>query len=261
MRLELESEPECVTLVRGALTGLGEKLAFDPELLDDVKTAVTEACSNVVLHAYDGGAGPIAVTVEVGRDRVEAAVHDRGSGIRTVSSSDDRMGVGLTVISALAERAEFVSSPGEGTEVRMAFAGHVAGAPAELSETLSVDGVEPARRPDHVRVWVAPPSLLAPVLGRVVNGLAARAHFSVDRLRALQQLADLLGTHAGTAAAGGKLNLTLSAATRRLKLAVGPFRNGSSADIATDLAALVDDASVATAPEGETLHLVVSEQR
>ena len=122
VRLELESRLECPTLVRGALIGIGETRAGDPELLDDVKTAVSEACTHVVLHAYNGDPGPLAVTVAVGHDRGEAAVHDRGSGIQAVSSADDRMGVGLAVITALSERAEFISVPGEGTVARVAFA-------------------------------------------------------------------------------------------------------------------------------------------
>ena len=52
VRLELDSRPETLTLVRGMLGGVGELLAVDPELLDDLKTAVSEACNNVVLHAY-----------------------------------------------------------------------------------------------------------------------------------------------------------------------------------------------------------------
>ena len=109
VRLELESRPEYLTLVRGALSGIGEALAFDPELLDDLKTAVSEACNNVVLHAYRDSPGPLSVEVLVGRDRVEAAVHDRGSGIHGVAlAMEGRMGVGLAVISALADRAERV---------------------------------------------------------------------------------------------------------------------------------------------------------
>ena len=264
MRLELESRPECLTLVRGALIGIGETLAFDPELLDDIKTAVSEACSNVVLHAYEGMVGPLAVVVKVGQDRVEAAVHDRGSGIRSVSSADDRMGVGLAVITALAERAEFISTPGEGTQVRMAFVGSVAEAAgvAELARSTSLNGHAPRSGLDgRVMVSLSTPALLGPVLGRVARGMAAGAHFSVDKVRQLDRLADTLATHARTAAAEPTITCALSASNRRLELAVGPFRNGSSADLDTDLGVLVADLDVDRAGESETLRLVVSESR
>ena len=54
VRLELDSRPERVALVRGMLVGLGGLLAWDAVLVDDLKTAVSEACNNVVLHAYGG---------------------------------------------------------------------------------------------------------------------------------------------------------------------------------------------------------------
>ena len=59
VRLELDSRPETLTLVRGVLAGVAELIGLDPELLDDLKTAVSEACNNVVMHAYDGVAGPL----------------------------------------------------------------------------------------------------------------------------------------------------------------------------------------------------------
>lgn len=265
VRLELESRPECLTLVRGALIGIGETLAFDPELLDDVKTAVSEACSNVVLHAYEEDAvGPLAVSVAVGHERVEAAVHDRGSGIQSVSSADDRMGVGLAVITALSERAEFISEPGEGTEVRMAFAGPVREAPctAELSGSVSVDGYKPPIGLDgRVLVYLSTPDLLGAVLGRIARGMAASAHFSVDHIRELAPLAERLGAHACTAVAEPPLMLSLRAANHRLQLAIGPFRDGSSAGLDTDLDGLVAEIDVARAGESETLRLVISEAR
>src|SRR5258707_5799480 len=56
-RLQLDSSPETLTLVRGALGGMADLLSLDVELLDDLKTAVSEACNNVVMHAYGGGSG------------------------------------------------------------------------------------------------------------------------------------------------------------------------------------------------------------
>ena len=60
---------------------------------------------------------------ELAAGQMEISVRDRGGGIRGVSASHDRMGVGLAVISALADRSEFVNPPEGGTEVRMSFTG------------------------------------------------------------------------------------------------------------------------------------------
>ena len=51
--LRLPARPENVAVVRQALTGLGDAFDLDADLLGDIKTAVTEACNNVVLHAYE----------------------------------------------------------------------------------------------------------------------------------------------------------------------------------------------------------------
>ncbi len=69
--LELESGPATLTLVRGTLGGVAELLAIDPGLVDDLKTAVSEACNNVVLHAYPAGIGPLAVLLNVRVDGIE----------------------------------------------------------------------------------------------------------------------------------------------------------------------------------------------
>ena len=70
-----------------------------PELLDDLKTAVSEACNNVVMHAYDGVTGPLAVLLYVDLDAIEVLVRDQGSGIPLSAPSDDRMqGAGVPII-------------------------------------------------------------------------------------------------------------------------------------------------------------------
>ena len=72
VNLELESRPECLALVRGMLVGIADLLGFDQELLHNLKTVVGEACNNVIVHAYDGEPGPLAVGLEIEQDRVEA---------------------------------------------------------------------------------------------------------------------------------------------------------------------------------------------
>jgi serine/threonine-protein kinase RsbW len=262
VRLELDSRPECLTLIRGALSGIGETLAFDPELLDDVKTAVSEACTNVVLHAYGEDTGPLAVVVAVGPDQVQAVVHDRGTGIRSVSSADDRMGVGLAVITALAERAEFISAPGEGTEVRMEFTGRVGRPPrtAELPESMAIDGHVPHfELGGKVVVSLSTPALLGAVLDKVARGMAAGAHFSVERIRELSPLAETLAAH--TSAGEHPLGFGLSSTNRRLELAIGPLRPGSTSGLNADFGDLVARLDVDRAAESETLRLIVSDPR
>ena len=65
IELTLPARAENVAVVRHAIGGLGEALDLDPQTLSDVKLAVTEACTNVVVHAYDGADGPMQVAANI----------------------------------------------------------------------------------------------------------------------------------------------------------------------------------------------------
>src|SRR5436309_161407 len=128
--LVLASIPENLTLVRGMLGGVGDALGMDPELLDDLKTAVSEAANNVVMHAYQGEAGPLYLDLYARTAGIEAVVRDTGSGMPDLALVGERLqGVGLPVIEALAEEAKFGPGAEGGTEVRMLFAAQRNGRP------------------------------------------------------------------------------------------------------------------------------------
>jgi len=80
VRFELESRPENVALVRSALASLGEALGLSDQLISDLKTAISEACNNIVLHAYGERTGPMVVTVDSTMDRLDVLVRDHGEG-------------------------------------------------------------------------------------------------------------------------------------------------------------------------------------
>jgi serine/threonine-protein kinase RsbW len=263
--LELDSRPECLTLVRGMLAAVGEAVGFEPELLDDLKTAISEACNNVVLHAYDGSTGPLVVTLLIGLDAVEATVRDRGGGIHHVSApSDERMGVGLAVISALADRAEFLSAPDGGTEVRMSFRGRGAGVRVLEPKLPRAAELPPARLIGDVVGTLSPATLLPAVLGRVARALAASARFSLDRFSDVYLVTDAVAAFATEAAAASELRFAITAAPRCLELTIGPFRAGTgeaAARAGAPLTHLVDDLSVVADEPTESLRLVMVDHR
>jgi anti-sigma regulatory factor (Ser/Thr protein kinase) len=262
VRLSLDSVPACVTLVRSMLSGLGEHLGFDPELIDDIKTAVSEACNNVVLHAYPGGSGPLLVEMKIAIDALEIGVLDSGCGIRGIAASDDRMGVGLAVISALADTAEFASEPGEGTTVRMSFGsrGHPLDAFVARSEAPLV---APSQLAGDVLLTVAPVSLLGDVLGRVARAVAAGAHFSLDRFADLYLIVDEVAAHAEGAALSSSVSCAISSRAGRLELGVGTLRPGAlqaqlgDESEAVSLRRIVNDLQICPDDSGELLKLVV----
>src|SRR3954454_9342093 len=81
IELTLPARAENVAVVRHAIGGLGEALDLDPQTLSDVKLAVTEACTNVVVRAYDGGPGPMQAAADIATDYLTVVVRDEGRGI------------------------------------------------------------------------------------------------------------------------------------------------------------------------------------
>ncbi|MDE3133976.1 MAG: ATP-binding protein [Acidobacteriota bacterium] len=120
LRLELASVAESVALVRSVIRSVARTAGLDRLLFDDLRTAVSEACNNAVLHAYERTPGPLIFSLAVRGDAIEAIVRDQGSGIRPGAGRNRGLGMGVALINSLADRAEFESSE-IGTEVRMLF--------------------------------------------------------------------------------------------------------------------------------------------
>ncbi|MGH2945422.1 MAG: ATP-binding protein [Solirubrobacteraceae bacterium] len=122
--LTMPARPEGVGVVRQALAGMADALDFEASVLADMKMAVTEACTNVVVHAYDADAGMLEVEMSAADDGLTIVVRDHGSGIqpRPAQTEPPALGLGLPLIAALSDAFELRGSAGRGTEVRMTFA-------------------------------------------------------------------------------------------------------------------------------------------
>ena len=268
--LHLDSRPQTLTIVRGMLGGLAETLAIDPELLDDLKTAVSEACNNVVLHAYQGEPGPMRVRMFVTPDRLRVTVEDDGVGLAAIDSAgEESHGIGVSVIRALTAQARFVPGDEGGTIVEMDFAGHRDGHALFLVPTVGEPEMDVASvRPGEVLVTLSPVDLFAPVLGRLARTLAATAHFSLDRFSDVYLVTDTIAAHAAGATASSRIGARMMASERRLEMVVGPFRLGTGAmlqaggsDRPSPLALLSDEVSVERDGETELVHVVVIDHR
>ena len=122
LELSLPARPENVAVVRHVLSGVKEALGLGEELLADLKLAVSEACTNVVVHAYAADeTGPLALELSTGPEHLEVVVRDQGRGMAPRADSPG-LGVGLPLITSLASSVELVNRPGGGTDVRMRFA-------------------------------------------------------------------------------------------------------------------------------------------
>jgi anti-sigma regulatory factor (Ser/Thr protein kinase) len=270
--LALSSIPENLTLVRGMLGGVGDSLGMDPELLDDLKTAVSEAANNVVMHAYAGEAGPLHLDLYARTGGIEAVVRDQGSGMPDFAVVGERpQGVGVPVIEALAEEAEFLPGANGGTEVRMLFAGTRDGRPlfgVPAPPAPNVGWTSSALSGDAV-VSLSPVTLLSAVLGRLARALAASARFSLDRFSDVYLVTDAIAAHATRSAASQRIGFALEGAPRRLEITIGPFREGSGESLRADepggprspLVLLSDELETVRGDSGETLSVLMIDHR
>jgi serine/threonine-protein kinase RsbW len=120
IRLTLPARPENVAVVRHVLGALAEALRLPDDVIADMRLAVTEACTNVVRHAYEGDDGGIDVVVRPRGDALEVVVSDGGRGVGP-SPDTAGPGLGLPLIAALADNVEIERRRGCGSRLVMRF--------------------------------------------------------------------------------------------------------------------------------------------
>jgi serine/threonine-protein kinase RsbW len=145
VRLTMPARAEGVGVVRQALAGMADALAFDAAVVADMKMAVTEACTNVVVHAYDGEEGTLEVEMLADDAALTIVVRDWGTGIqpRPVRREAPALGLGLPLIAALSDSFELKGSTNSGAEVRMTFIADRSADPATanpVTGTVGPDG-------------------------------------------------------------------------------------------------------------------------
>jgi len=120
IRLTLPARAENVAVVRHVVAALAETLKFPPKLIEDIRLAVTEACTNVVRHAYIGTEGPLDVSIAPHEAGMTIVVADRGRGLQPNPASDGP-GLGLPLIAALADDLDIEHGPEAGSRLSMSF--------------------------------------------------------------------------------------------------------------------------------------------
>lgn len=127
--MEFESRPDNLGFARVAVASFASSGLFTLEELDDIKLAVSEAVSNCIMHAYPEGPGPVTIELEMDGTLLSCVISDRGVGIADLdearspgfSTDPDRMGMGFTLMEALARTLDVESASGHGTTVTMTF--------------------------------------------------------------------------------------------------------------------------------------------
>ena len=256
--LRLPARPENVAVVRQALTGMGDAYDLDADLLGDVKTAVTEACNNVVLHAYEETEDGL-MEIDADSDGVGARVlvRDYGAGIqpRSIAVEERTLGLGLPLIATLSRSFNIRGRSDLGLEVEMVFAPSDYDGFDPLHDERAPRANHPAEAPQAAEMLIQPGPLVAPVTSRVTAILAARADFPLDRLADAVLVSDAIAAHASEYISGSDVGVEISDDDGSLYFRIGPLDQGGAQGLLNEmevpglgqsLERLVDEVNVET---------------
>ena len=129
MTLEFPSRSSNEAFARSAVACFAAQLDPTLEELGDIRTAVSEAVTNCIVHAYPNDFGLITVRCRILKDNtLDIVVKDRGVGIQDVNQArkpmfttggTERSGMGFTIMESFMNSFSVVSEPGKGTSVHM----------------------------------------------------------------------------------------------------------------------------------------------
>ena len=130
MELKFLSVPENEGFARVAVSAFAVQLNPTLDVLADIKTAVSEAVTNAIVHGYEDETGLIVITASLRDDGIlEVSVADTGKGIADISRAmqpffttqpeKERSGMGFSVMQTFMDRVSVESAVGQGTTVRM----------------------------------------------------------------------------------------------------------------------------------------------
>ena len=127
IKLEFPARSANEAFARTAAAAFAAQLDPTIEELGDIRTAVSEAVTNAIVHAYPDEAGPVSMRLRILEGNVlELTVRDRGRGIEDVARAmepmystggDDRSGMGFTIMESFTDGLRVRSAPGRGTTV------------------------------------------------------------------------------------------------------------------------------------------------
>ena len=129
IRTEFASRSENEALARVIASAFIARLDPTLEELDDVRTAVSEAVTNAIIHGYGHDEGIVYLTCELNNDTLTLTIEDHGVGIADLTQAmqplytskpeEERSGMGFTMMQTFMDDLSVTSAPGEGTKVVM----------------------------------------------------------------------------------------------------------------------------------------------
>lgn len=129
MKLEFASKSQNESFARVVVASFASQLDPTIEELADIKTAVSEAVTNAIIHGYEGKKGMVKIECYIENDQIEIIISDEGKGIDDIEEARqplytskpelERSGMGFTVMETFMDEVEIQSKEGMGTRIRM----------------------------------------------------------------------------------------------------------------------------------------------
>ena len=129
MKLEFMNRSANEAFARVVVSAFAAQLDPTIEEISDIKTAVSEAVTNSVIHGYENGEGIIIVESWIKGNKIEIVISDNGNGIEDIEKALEpfytskpeleRSGMGFTVMETFMDSLEVYSESGKGTKVKM----------------------------------------------------------------------------------------------------------------------------------------------
>lgn len=129
MVLEFDSKSENEGFARVAVAAFASQLDPTLEEIADIKTAVSEAVTNAIIHGYENKPGKVRVECKIHNKEFFVTISDKGKGIENIEQAMEplfttkpeleRSGMGFVFMDVFMDALEVLSIPGEGCTVRM----------------------------------------------------------------------------------------------------------------------------------------------
>ncbi|SET72378.1 serine/threonine-protein kinase RsbW [Natronincola peptidivorans] len=125
IKLSVPNKPEYVGVIRLTVTGIANRMGFDIEKMEDIKVAISEACTNAITHGICQEENNFSIEFLSDEEKLVISVSDNGKGclsqnIKPPVLEDPREGgLGVFIIRSLMDEVEILSNNGKGTIIKM----------------------------------------------------------------------------------------------------------------------------------------------
>ena len=122
IKMEISANPEYVSIIRLTTSGIANKVGFCLDDIEDLKVAISEACTNAIKHSLEDRFTIIYTMIEKG---LTIEIIDNGKGYNTKEVSEPDLdnlkesGMGLFIIESLMDEVKIESKEGNGTSIKM----------------------------------------------------------------------------------------------------------------------------------------------